>query len=203
MYFIGITGGVGAGKSEIMACLAEMDRVAVLRADELAKELVEPGHKCHDQLAEAFAGDGIFDADGRLLTEQMSREIFGDEKKRQIANAIIHPAVKEEVLRCVERERREGRLDFFFLEAALLLEEQYDELCDEIWYIYASEQTRRMRLKELRGYTDEKIDGILASQLAEGEFRGRCQRIIDNDGKLGTAKEQVRGFVERLRNEQG
>lgn len=198
MYFIGITGGVGAGKSEIMACLAEMDGAAVLRADELAKELMEPGHACHDRLAEAFAQDGIFDAGGRLLTERMSREIFGDEKKRRIANAIIHPAVKDEVLRRVERERREGRLDFFFLEAALLLEEHYDEICDEIWYIYASERTRRKRLRESRGYTDEKIDGILASQLAEGEFRGRCQRIIDNDGKFETAKEQVLGFVRKL-----
>ena len=199
MYFIGITGGVGAGKSEILQCLAGLDGAAVLRADDLAKELIKPGHACHDRLAEAFAQDGIFDADGRLLTERMSRQIFRDERKRQLANAIIHPAVRDEILQRVAQERKRGRLDFFFLEAALLLEEHYDEICDEIWYIYASEQTRRKRLRESRGYTDEKI---LASQLTEGEFRRRCQRIIDNDGKLETAKEQVRDFAGRLRSGQ-
>ena len=202
MYFIGITGGVGAGKSEILEYLAGLENTAVLRADDLAKELMEPGHACHDRLAEAFADDCVFDADGRLMVERMSRQIFGDGAKRQKANAIIHPAVKDEVMLRVEKERQAGRLEFFFLEAALLLEEHYDELCDEIWYIYASEQTRRRRLSQSRGYTEERINEILASQLEEGEFRGRCQRIIDNDGKLWTAKEQVRGFVERLQSGQ-
>lgn len=63
------------------------------------------------------------------------------------------------------------------LEAALLIEEGYGEICDELWYIYASEEVRRKRLKSTRGYSDEKIDSIFASQLKEDEYRRHCRRL--------------------------
>ena len=198
MYFIGITGGVGAGKSALLSYLAAMEGVLVLRADDLAHELMEPGHDCYDRLLEAFADEGVFDADGRLLPEELGRKIFSDPAKRRHCNAIVHPAVRAEILERVRSARKEGSCRVFFLEAALLLEEHYDEVCDELWYIYASEQTRRERLARTRGYSDEKITALLASQLTEEVFRSRCQRIIDNDGKLWTAKEQLRDYVANL-----
>ncbi len=198
MYFIGITGGVGAGKSEILSFLEQMAGVVVVRADELAKELMRPGEVCYDRLAKAFANEGIFDNEGNLLAERMSRQIFSDEKKRRIANGIVHPAVKERICHMVEEARRSGQVRLFFFEAALLLEEHYEKLCDEIWYIYASEAVRRKRLAQLRGYSNEKITSILNSQMKEEVFRKRCQRIIDNDGNLCTAKEEVQGFVREL-----
>ena len=70
------------------------------------------------------------------------------------------------------------------LEAALLIEEGYGEICDELWYIYASEEVRRRRLKSSRGYSDEKIDSIFASQLKEAEYRMHCKEVIDNDGDI-------------------
>lgn len=70
------------------------------------------------------------------------------------------------------------------LEAALLIEEGYGEICDELWYIYASEEVRRKRLKSSRGYSDEKIDSIFASQLKEAEYRRYCKEVIDNDGDI-------------------
>ncbi|MBR1629740.1 MAG: dephospho-CoA kinase, partial [Lachnospiraceae bacterium] len=145
MACIGITGGVGAGKSEVLSYLSGREDCCVLRADDLAKELMEPGGSCHSELVRAFSQDGVFDSKGRIIIEAMSRRIFSDEKKRLQANAIIHPAVKQEILCRVEAVRQEGRFRFFFLEAALLLEEGYDAICDEIWYIYASEDERRGR----------------------------------------------------------
>jgi dephospho-CoA kinase len=70
------------------------------------------------------------------------------------------------------------------LEAALLIEEGYGEICDELWYIYASEEVRRKRLKSTRGYSDEKIDSIFASQLKEDEYRRHCREVIDNNGDI-------------------
>jgi dephospho-CoA kinase len=81
-------------------------------------------------------------------------------------------------------EKERGLLDFLFIEAALLIEEHYDEITDEIWYIYASEDVRRKRLMENRSYSDEKIDSIMAGQLSEQDFRKHSQAVISNNGNL-------------------
>ena len=109
--------------------------------------------------------------------------IFSDDKKRELLNEVVHPAVKEYVLNAVKEAKKEG-LFMLVLEAALLIEEGYGEICDELWYIYASEEVRRKRLKSSRGYSDEKIDSIFASQLKEAEYRRHCKKVIDNDGDI-------------------
>ena len=92
------------------------------------------------------------------------------------------------------KERAEGKHDFFFVEAALLIECGYETLLDELWYVYASESVRRQRLKDTRDYSDEKIQGILDSQLSDKEYRAHCRRIIDNDGSL----EEMQGSVDKI-----
>ncbi len=195
MKFIGITGGVGAGKSEVLSFLETIEGVIVVRADDLAKELMEPGGACHESLWQAFCEEGVFDDERRILPGPMSQKIFSDPKKRDIANAIVHPAVKRAVLDRVERERQKGCCRFFFLEAALLLEEHYDAICDEIWYIYASEKNRQERLTVSRGYSLEKIRAIFDSQLSEETFRKRANRIIDNDGDFSQTKKQISSWM--------
>ena len=154
MIFIGITGGVGAGKSAVLSYLKELDGIRVMLSDEIAHELMEPGSDCYNRLKELFAEEPIW-----------------------------LPAVKEYVLNAVKEAKKEG-LFMLVLEAALLIEEGYGEICDELWYIYASEEVRRKRLKSSRGYSDEKIDSIFASQLKEAEYRRHCKEVIDNDGDI-------------------
>ena len=81
----------------------------------------------------------------------------------------------------MNRERAAQTHEVLILEAALLIEEHYDEICDELWYIYTSEENRRERLKLNRGYSDEKIDNIFASQLPESTYREVCKAEIDNN----------------------
>ena len=107
--------------------------------------------------------------------------------------------MKREVLRLADNERRSGRYAYFILEAALLIEEGYGDICDELWYIYASQKLRRQRLKESRGYSDQKIDGILKSQLSEAEFQRHCQVVIDNNGTLEESFCQIRKAIEANR----
>ena len=78
-----------------------------------------------------------------------------------------------------------------FVEAALLIEDHYDEICDELWYIYADERVRRARLKSDRNYTDERIDGIMENQLSEEEFSEACDFEIDNSGEFEETKKQI------------
>ena len=206
MKFIGITGGVGAGKSAILSYLKQKPKTKVLLADEIAHELMEPGTDCYYRIVKTFVGEDIFvDADANRMAEgaQLIREqrpfhrgklaqvIFSDASKREQMNAIVHPAVKEYVHKVYADELEKNELDLLVLEAALLIEEKYGEICDELWYIYTSEENRRARLKESRGYSDEKIDHIFASQLKEEEFRSATAVTIDNNGNLEQTYQQI------------
>ena len=158
MIFIGITGGVGAGKSAVLGYLKELDGVRVMLSDEIAHELMEPGSDCYNRLKELFAGEPIWLEDGHFDRPALAGVIFSDDKKRELLNEVVHPAVKEYVLNAVKEAKKDG--------------------------IYASEEVRRKRLKSSRGYSDEKIDSIFASQLKEAEYRRHCKEVIDNDGDI-------------------
>ena len=93
MRFVGITGGVGAGKTEILNFLAKQDGIEVMLADEIAHELMEPDGACYEKLTELFAGDGVFADDGSIKRDRMAEVIFSDAAKREALNAIVHPAV--------------------------------------------------------------------------------------------------------------
>lgn len=195
MKFIGVTGGVGAGKSALLHYIEQEFPVYVLRADELAHELMRPGTVCYQEICKAFPTEDIFTEHGEFDAYKLSEVIFSDETKRRVMNGIVHPAVKSEVLRRVEEERKRGEYACFLLEAALLIEERYDRLCDELWYIDASPAIRRERLKMGRGYSDEKIDAIFASQLSKEECQKYCKVVIDNSGGLEEAARQALRFL--------
>lgn len=206
MRFIGITGGVGAGKSQIMHALEEQPGVRVMLADEIAHALMEPGSGVYTKLCEAFAGEDLFEeaagaGQPRFDREKLARFLFADAGKRERLNAIVHPAVKEYVKEQAALERRKSAISFLFLEAALLIEENYSAICDELWYIYTSEEVRRARLKESRGYTDARIDRIFASQLKEAEYRDACRVVIDNDGAWDETREQLETALRRESDE--
>ena len=192
MKFIGITGGVGAGKSAILEYIAENYNAKVMLADEIAHDLMMPGTKCYDTIKAEFAGEQIFLADGNIDRPRMAQVIFNDDGKRERMNGIVHPAVKDYILEIYREEQEKGELEYLILEAALLIEEHYDEICDELWYIYTSEENRRQRLKENRGYSDEKIDTIFKSQLTEEVYRKYCKVVIDNNHEPEAAFLQIR-----------
>ena len=128
MKFIGITGGVGAGKSTILAYLRKNYRVRTLVADEVAHEIMEPGYDCYVRLQKEFAQEKIWLHNGRFNRQRLAEIIFADEEKRERLNDIVHPAVKEYILKEVEKERRSGSTDYVVLEAALLIEDGYGQI---------------------------------------------------------------------------
>ena len=192
MKLIGITGGVGAGKSELLHYIEREFSAKIVLADELAHELMRPGTDCFAEIERAFVEEDLYAEDGGFDKMKLAEVIFSDPKKRERLNSIVHPAVKREILRLVANEREAGRYAYFILEAALLIEDGYDKICDELWYVDAKEEVRRKRLKENRGYSDEKIDGILSSQLLASEYKKSCCRVIENNGALAEAFEQIR-----------
>lgn len=190
MKLIGITGGVGAGKSEVLSYIEKNCNCRLLLSDRAAHEAEKPGQPCYDSLTELL-GREILMEDGRIDKKKMAAAIFSDRDLLAKVNAIIHPAVKKYILAEIEKERAAGTREAFFLEAALLIEEGYDRILDELWYIYADEEVRRQRLKASRGYSDEKISHIFASQLPEAEFLAHCKVVIDNSRSLSDTYLQI------------
>ncbi len=176
---IGITGGIGAGKSTVLALMEQEFGASVLIADEIARQLMEPGRSCYERIVEEF-GEGLLFPDGSLDRAMLSEVVFADPAKLKKLNGIIHPMVKEYIRGEISCLSLEDPLRIIVIEAALLIEDHYDEICDEIWYIYAEEPVRRERLKRKRRYSDEKISVIMSNQLSDEEFRANCQRVIDN-----------------------
>ena len=192
MKFIGLTGGVGAGKTTVLKAMKQMYRVRILIADEIAHEQMEPGTMCYKRLHEAFGSCDIWRENGSINCSKLAQLLFSDEEKRRTLNGIVHPAVKAYILGEVEKERQKGYYEYVILEAALLIEDHYDTLCDELWYVYASEQTRKKRLMADRGYTEEKVERIFAAQLSDEVFRKYCSVVIDNDRDEQYVLEQIK-----------
>lgn len=197
MKILGITGGVGAGKSTVLAWMEEKYRARVIQADQVAHLLQEPGNACYERIVEAF-GTQILDKEKRICRSSLASLVFRDGALLERLNAIVHPLVKEYIIEEMEQERRRGQAPFVVVEAALLLEDRYDLICDEIWYVYADEETRIDRLMKSRGYSREKALGIMQNQMAEEEFRRRCKFVIDNSGNFveNTFEQIDKGLVE-------
>lgn len=188
--FIGITGGIGAGKSEILSYIGRHYKCEIYLADSIAHEVKEPGTECYRELL-ALLGEDIAGPDGRIDKGRMAGKIFSDGELLERVNGIIHPAVKRYLLEHLEKARQTGVTELFFVEAALLIECGYRALADEMWYVYADEETRRKRLRQSRGYSEERIDGIISSQLSEEQFRESCDFVIDNSGTLAESFAQI------------
>lgn len=198
MDFIGITGGVGAGKTQILSFLGKQPGVRVMLADEIAHELMEPQTECFKRLQTEFAGEDLYQPDGSFDRQKLAAVLFSDPKKRERLNAIVHPAVREYVIQQKNLEQQKGNISLLVLEAALLIEEHYDEICDELWYIYTSRENRRARLKASRGYSDARVDEIFASQLTEEAYRRHCSIVIDNNGTIEETIAQTKAALQTL-----
>ncbi|MDO5703024.1 MAG: dephospho-CoA kinase, partial [Lachnospiraceae bacterium] len=192
MVVIGVTGGIGAGKSMIMDYMRNTWGACILRLDDVSRDLLLQGGRCYDEAVRLF-GEKVVLKDGSLDRAAIAGIIFGDEEMRTALDRIIHPAVREETQKAVAAERKKGTA-LFAVEAALLLDDKkYEEICDEIWYIYADEETRKRRLAASRGYDAKRIAGTMKRQMSDEEFRARSDFVIDNSGDFEAAKAAVDG----------
>lgn len=182
MKIIGITGGVGAGKSTILDYLSQKYDAYVIQADKIGHLVMEPGGLCYEHVIALF-GRQIIKNDKTIDRKQVSDVVFGNELMRQSLDAIIHPAVKTYILEEIRKQRQAG-CRLLVIEAALLLEEHYEEFCNNVWYIHTDAEIRIRRLMDSRGYTREKAESIIARQGSEEFFRKHSDYVIINNGDL-------------------
>lgn len=190
MKIIGITGGVGAGKSALLSYVEKDYNCQVILADQAAHLLQRKGEACYNAVVEVLGRDCL-NLDGDIDKKKMADIIFANPTLLRKINAIVHPTVKEYIILQIDEARKKNELDFFFIEGALLIENGFKDIVDELWYIYADREIRRKRLRTLRAYSDQKIERIMASQLSEDTFRKHCTVVIDNNGTIEAACKQI------------
>lgn len=196
MKIIGITGGVGAGKSTVLDHLEKQYNACVLQADKIGHLVMEPGSICYGQVIALF-GKQIIKNDKTIDRKMVSDVVFAHEEMRQKLDDIIHPAVKSYILDKIEEQKKAG-CTLMIVEAALLLEDHYDAFCDKVWYIHTDQKIRIERLMSSRGYTREKAENIIARQATEGFFREHADYIIQNNGDLDETWRQIEEGIRAL-----
>lgn len=190
MKVIGITGGVGSGKSEVLRILEEKFNCGIIRTDDVARELCEPGEKSYELIVEAF-GSSILDQNGCLDRPKLASIVFNDEEKLKTLNACTHPQVYEWVRNKIREWRTEDRYSMIAVESALLEKLKEMEVCESFWYVYVKPEIRRERLRVSRGYSEEKMDEMFASQLPDSIFINGCDAVIDNNSDIENIEKQL------------
>lgn len=197
MEIVGLTGGVGAGKSTVLAFLEGQDGVRTVQADAVGHMVMEPGMPACEKICGHFGGGIRNEETGQINRAALAERIFSDEQEKVWLEQLIHPAVKAWIRRDIEAARERGDCRLYVIEAALLIEDHYEEICKEFWYLYADQEVRRARLKASRGYSDEKINGIFASQLPDSQFRAHCREVIDNSRSQEETISQVKELLRK------
>ena len=195
MKVIGITGGVGAGKSTVVGILQKYYTIEYLHCDAIAHELMEQGGSAHEELLSLFGTDLVND-DGTLNRSKLYERAFLGERVEEL-NACVHPKVRIYVENRIASLRASGFPGLVLIEAALLIEAGYKEICDELWYVHAPVELRRARLKENRGYSDEKADSIMAEQATEELFFSESDFVLYNDSSQEECEAHIVEQVER------
>ena len=196
MRVIGITGGVGSGKSEVLRLLKEEFGARLFMADDIAHEVMEPGGEACRRIEEAFGAEYL-KPDGSVDRQKMASLIFKDAKALETMNSIVHPAVWKRIEDGIQTAPER----LVVVEAALF-DEEHNRLFDEVWYIYTSRENRISRLMAGRGYSREKCLDIMSSQKSEEEFQAMADRVIDNNQTVEDVKRQIEFILnEKLKEE--
>lgn len=182
---IGLTGGIGSGKSEVSRRFQELG-IDVVDADEAARVVVEPGQPALVEIAKRFGAD-ILVEDGRLNRPRLRSIIFSTPEEKRWLEALLHPLINQEI----RRQLTLTTSPYAILVSPLLLETRQHELVDRILVIDASEALQIARASSRDGNTREQIEAIMATQISRGERISRADDIIHNHGDLAELEQQV------------
>ena len=192
MLILGITGGVGSGKSKILYDLSNQYGAYIVETDKLAHRLMEPGQPIYAKIVDTFGREILTkEAPYAIDRAKFAQIVFADKGKLEQLNAITHPAVKTWIRKDIEEKKKQD-IQIYVIEAALLIQDGYKEICDEIWYIYADEATRTKRLMAQRGYTRERCQAMFRSQDAEVYYRTYADFTINNQFDYENSSKQLK-----------
>jgi dephospho-CoA kinase len=186
---IGLTGGIGSGKSVVGGMLAELG-AHVIDTDKIGHRVYEPGSEGFTRIVETF-GRGVVAVDGTIDRKKLGAVVFADAEKRAALNAIVHPLIFGEIMREIGERRHAGFTGPIVLEAPILLEAKGTGLVDQIWVVTAPPDTVRTRLETSRAMTKAEIESRVAAQLDDAVRRRHADVVIENDGSVDNLRKVV------------
>ena len=193
MFVIGLTGGIGTGKSEVSRLLGELG-AEVIEADKVAHEAYETGTPGWREVVEAF-GEDVLDANGRIDRKRLGGIVFNDEQARERLNGIIHPIVRRLLEERIARHEREGAravvVEVPLLVEAIKQQSRWTQMLDEIWVVTAPEEQAVARVRARSGLDENAIRARIGSQATERERIEFANAVIDNGGSLEGLRREV------------
>ncbi len=188
---VGLTGGIGSGKSTVAGFFAELG-VPIVDADRIAREVVEPGTEGLAEVVAAF-GEQLLDGEGRLDRAALGRRVFDDPGARQRLESILHPRIGALSMQRLMALKQEGH-PYALYEAALLVENGSHRMMGKLVVVAVDEATQLARVKARDGLDDDAVQARIASQLPLADKIAAADYVIRNDGSL----EQTRARVEAV-----
>lgn len=185
---VGLTGGIGAGKSTVAAILAELG-AHVIDADRIGHEVYRPGSEGFGRVVEAF-GPGVVGADGSIDRRALGALVFADPAARARLNAIVHPLIAAELQRRLAAAPAEDRRPIV-VEAAIMLEAGWRGLVDRVWVVSTRPENAVARVVASRGLGAAEVERRLAAQMPDAERRRLADLVIENDGDPAALRREV------------
>ncbi|MFC0557900.1 dephospho-CoA kinase [Halalkalibacter alkalisediminis] len=193
--FIGLTGGIASGKSTVSKMIMEMG-IPVIDADQVAREVVEPGTKALQAICQHF-GSSVINEDGTLARKKLGSIIFEDRKERQVLNEIVHPAVRNRMDELKQYYLEQGETTIVY-DIPLLFESNLFYLVDKVILVYVDSKTQLQRLLERDSAGMEDAKQRIASQIPLIDKRERADFVIDNSFTMEETKKQLQRIFDQL-----
>lgn len=191
MIIIGLTGGIGTGKSEVARILATLGAV-VISADQLGHQAYTPHTETWDEVVRVF-GEGILQSSGEIDRKQLGAIVFADPEQLARLNGIMHPRMSRTVSQQIEKLREEGAL-VVVVEAAVLFEAGWDSLVDEVWTTESPLDNVVDRLMARNGLDRAEVIKRIKSQMSSKERSARSQVVVDNSKDIDILVNTVRSL---------
>ena len=196
MKTIGLTGGIGSGKSTVSQLLGELGAF-VIDADKVGHEIYLPGKEAWKQVTAAF-GQDILAPDQTIDRKKLGAIIFGSDDARKKLNSIVHPLMFKDIDLRIKEKRADGFTKPIVVEAAILIEANWLPLADEVWLIVTNKNAVIERVASQRGLSARDTEARIASQLSDAERRKYATLVIENDGSLEDLKIKVQQAWNRI-----
>ena len=194
MKVLGLTGGIGSGKSMVTSMFARLG-ADVIDADRLARQVVEPGQPALEEIATAF-GRNILMPDGRLDRGKLARVIFADPVARGRLNAITHPRIQDRI--ATEIAARGSRPGVLIVDIPLLYENDRTATVEAVIVVWVDRKTQLRRLIERDGLSENEARQRIAAQMPLDEKRARADLVVDNSGSRENTRRQVEAIYRQF-----
>jgi dephospho-CoA kinase len=197
---IGLTGGIGSGKSAVAGWLAERRNVCVIDGDAIGHDVLRRP-EIRQRLREEFGND-VLAADDQVDRRRLAAHVFGSSPQqrdgRRRLERIVHPEIRRRISETISRESASDITEAVILDAAVLLEAGWNDVCTAVAFIDSPREARQQRVKQSRGWSDEDLRKREASQMDLEEKKSHADLIISNDSTLERAGRMLEEFVDRL-----